>query len=267
MAPAPQPAPATAATFVGEPREAGPTVGGRELFRIVHEDARLLVLNKPAGLVCHPTKTDEWSSLVGRLRLYLGAEKSPRLIHRLDRETSGLVLAAKAPEVAGALGKLWESRAVRKTYLAVVRGAVAGDEGIVDAPLGRDEASAVAIKDCVRPDGAAARTQWRVLRRFHREEGDFSLVEAVPLTGRKHQIRLHLAHLGHPIVGDKLYGGDERLYLDLVEGRLTDEGRRRLLLPFQALHAARLEFEWDGQRWDFNAPPEEWLLEFVGGDF
>lgn len=230
----------------------------------MHEDEDLLVVSKPAGLVCHPTKTDEWSSLVGRLRLYLGTGVSARLVNRLDRETSGLVVAAKGAEAAGALGKCWESRAVRKTYLAIVRGHPSADAGVVEAPLGRDDLSVVAIKDCVRPDGLAARTEFRVLARFQRTEGDFSLLEVVPMTGRKHQIRLHLAHLGHPIVGDKIYGGNERHYLDLVEGRLGPEHLRQLLLPYQALHAARLEFEWAGRELDLQAPPEAWFTEFPG---
>ena len=246
--------------------ESSACLAGRELFRVVHEDDRLLVINKRAGLVCHPTKTDEWSSLVGRLRLYLGAGTSSRLINRLDRETSGLVLAAKTTDAAGALGKLWESRAVRKAYLAIVHGTVANDIGVVDAPLGKDDASPVAIKDCVRADGAAARTEFRVRQRFRRAEGDFSVLEVVPLTGRKHQIRLHLAHIGHPVVGDKIYGGDEQLYLALVAGRLGAEELRRLVLPYQALHAARLEFQWDGTRWDFAASPEDWFTAFASGE-
>lgn len=250
---------------MASPEPARATFAGRELFRVVFEDDRLLVLRKPAGLVCHPTKTDEWSSLVGRVRLYLGAHLAPRLIHRLDRETSGLVLAAKTTEVAGSLGKLWESRAVRKTYEALVRGHVAAESGVIAAPLGRDEASPVAIKDCVRADGAPAVTEYRVRARFERAEGAFTRLAVQPLTGRKHQLRIHLAHQGHPIVGDKLYGGDEQLYLALVEGRLGAEALSRLLLPYQALHAGRLEFTWDGRDWDFATPPEDWFQDFVAG--
>jgi 23S rRNA pseudouridine1911/1915/1917 synthase len=303
------------------------------LFAILHEDSGLLVVNKPAGLVCHPTKGDEFSSLISRARLYLngapapvlhsaratedqplGAAKrsedgpttsSPHLVNRLDRETSGIVIVAKNSEVAGELGKIWESRAVQKEYLAIVHGHVRDDHGLIDAPLGKDERSIVAVKDCVRPDGAPAQTEFWVERRFSRsdfpnyegmwndkflrhgggqiplsaacgEEGrgevapsairhppsSFSLLRLIPRTGRKHQIRIHLAHLGHPIVGDKLYGGDEDLYLALVENRLTPEQRARLILPNQALHARAVRFTWRGRPMEFCCEPEPWFAGF-----
>jgi 23S rRNA pseudouridine1911/1915/1917 synthase len=254
------------------------------LFQVIYEDADLLVVHKPADLVCHPTKGDEFSSLISRARIYfsgagrevLGAREGPepgtarpepRLVHRLDRETSGLVLIAKNAEAARELGKIWETRAVRKEYLAIVHGHVAAEHGIIDAPLGRDEASIVAIKDCVRPGGTPAQTEFSVEKRFSQPDGSaFSLLRLHPLTGRKHQIRIHLAHIGHPIVGDKIYGGDPDLYLALVERRLTEEQRRRLRLPHHALHAIRLQFEWRGQNYDFTTPPEPFFLQFISGE-
>src|SRR6185312_11837 len=111
--------------------------------------------------------------------------------------------------VARELRRIWESRLVRKEYWAIVHGHVAQGQGSIESPLGKDVASAIAIKDCVRADGAAARTDFTVERHFTRDGKEFSLVNVWPHTGRKHQIRIHLAHIGHAIVGDKLYGGDE----------------------------------------------------------
>ena len=223
-----------------------------DLFEVIYEDADLLVVNKPAGLVCHPTKTDERSSLIGRVRLHLGHGEG-RLVNRLDRETSGLVLVAKSSAVAGELGKLIESSAVEKFYRAIVHGFVARDEFSIDAPLGKDERSAVAIKDCVRPDGAATKTQVSVERRFTRAGREHSLLAIQPLHGRKHQIRIHLAHVGHPIVGDKIYGADEQIYLRFVVGALTEGDKETLLVSNHALHAERLQFQWRGRDWEFHA--------------
>jgi len=234
-----------------------------KLFDIIHEDAELLVINKPADLVCHPTKGDEYSSLISRVRLHLGADAQPHLVNRLDRETSGVTVVAKTAAVAGELGRLWETRAVEKEYVAIVHGHVREEHGLIDAPLGKDLASIVAIKDCVRADGAAAQTEFWLQQHFVRAEGEFSLLRLLPRTGRKHQIRIHLAHLGHPVVGDKIYGGDPDLYLALVERRLIDAQRTKLILPNHALHANALRFEWRGRAVEFRCEPERGFRDFV----
>src|SRR5438132_2374962 len=107
-------------------------------LNIIHEESQFLVVNKPAGLVCHPTKAGPESSLVGRLRLHLGAETVPRMINRLDRETSGLMVVAKSPAAAAEFGKLWMNGQVEKKYLALVHGQVDPPAGTIDAPLGAD---------------------------------------------------------------------------------------------------------------------------------
>lgn len=183
-------------------------------------------------------------------------------MNRLDRETSGVVLVAKGARVAGELGRLVAGPA-DKTYWAIVHGHLPDTELRVVAPLGKDVNSPVAIKDCVRHDGAAAETRVRVIRTFVNGEQKFTWAEVTPLTGRKHQIRIHLAHAGFPIVGDKLYGGDEQRYLRLVEGRLTNDDRRVLQMTSHALHARVLAFEWRGRAWRFEAEPGEEFLSFL----
>ena len=225
------------------------------LFDIVHEDEHLLVINKQADLVCHPTKDGPLSSLISRVRIYLGESIQPQLINRLDRETSGLVVVAKTPEAALRLRQSWEAGRVEKRYLAIVHGHFGSEAALIDAPLGKDEQSAVAIKDCVRPDGLPSRTEVRRLHAFSKDGRDFSLLEIRPETGRKHQIRIHLAHIGHPIVGDKIYGGNERFYLDFIEGKLGAAGKNALILENHALHAHRVTFPWPDDMVQFVASP------------
>ena len=205
------------------------------------------------------------SSLIGRVRLHLDNTEG-RLVNRLDRETSGVVLLAKGATVARELGNLLaRSAGVEKKYWAIVHGHLQGPQVVIDAPLGRDERSQVAIKDCVREDGAAARTTVEVVRHLAREGELFTWVDVTPATGRKHQIRIHLAHIGHPIVGDKIYGRDELIYLRFVTNTLTDADRRALVVEHHALHARSLAFEWRGRHWIFEAPIDDgWLAWSLG---
>ena len=230
---------------------------------IIFEDHDLLVVNKPADLVCHPSKTGPMSSLVGRVRLHLGEASEMHLINRLDRETSGVVLIAKNLPSARQLRAIWEQRQVVKEYWAIVHGHPARDHEFIDAPLGKDETSAVAIKDTIRPDGLPSQTEYWVKARFWRDEKPFSLLRVRPRTGRKHQIRIHLSARGHPLVGDKIYGSDEKLYLNFVTGRLASDQQETLLLPNHALHCFGVRLEWKKIKYIFFAALETELWKWV----
>ena len=235
-------------------------------MNVIHEDPALLVVHKPAGLVCHPTKGDAASSLIGRVRLHLGLDAEPQMVHRLDRETSGVMVFGKTEEASAELRRLWIAGFVTKEYLAIVHAHPDEDAGVIDGRLGKHHESGVSIRDQVRDDGAWARTRFRVIQRFIRPEGPFAVVRVWMDTGRKHQIRIHMAHVGHPLVGDKIYGGDDSLYLDFVQRRLSAEQKGRLLLANQALHAHRLWLPWEGVDRCFESPPEEGFRAFVNGD-
>ena len=223
------------------------------LVDVVFEDDRLLVVNKPADLVCHPSKNGPLSSLVGRVRSYLGRPEA-FMVNRLDRETSGLMLVAKDSPMAAQLHRAFLKKQVLKEYLAIVHGHVAGEHGIVDAPIGLATGREVVIRRGVEPDGQHAQTEWWTEARAER----FTMLRIRLHTGRAHQIRVHLAHIGHPVVGDKIYGGDERLYLKFIETGVTPALLEKLLLPRQALHARRLVVPYG------RPEPEEWTAPLPG---
>ena len=235
-----------------------------KLFEVIHEDEHLLVVNKPAGLVCHPTKGDEYSSLISRVRLYLGPDSHPHMVNRLDRETSGVVIIGKTQAAALALRRSWESRSVRKEYLAIVHGHIEEDNGVINAAIGKDPASEIAIKGAALSEGAASETEFRVEKRFTKDGKLFSMLQVFPRTGRKHQIRIHLAHIGHPIVGDKMYGGDEQRYLRFVKYAQTAGDFEALILPYHALHAERVSLQFNNADLSFAAPAEKWFRDFAG---
>ncbi|MCA8938384.1 MAG: RluA family pseudouridine synthase, partial [Planctomycetes bacterium] len=181
------------------------------------EDEFILVINKPPHLVVHPAGAYRYTTLLNALhKKYLGDKREvfeqdrvPRLVHRIDKETSGVLVAAFEREAHGILGKLFQvhSDAIEKEYIALVEGRIEWDEQDVEANIGIPDNDTIRIRRCVREDGQYARTTVKVLERF----AQFSLVRCKLHTGRQHQIRLHMQHLGHPLVGDHLYGVRDEL--------------------------------------------------------
>ena len=221
----------------------------RTAIPLVAEGADWLVVSKPAHLLVHPTRPDGTFTLLDALRGLLAFEMANggqvSLIHRLDRETSGALLVAKTAAAARQFSLDMMRGLIRKEYLALVWGWPEWDARTVDAPLlrqGERGPSAIWLKRTIHPDGAPARTRFETVRRFERGGGRFALVRAHPETGRLHQIRVHLAHTGHPVVGDKIYGPDEGCYLEFIDTGWTPALAGRLLMDRHALHAHRLTF-------------------------
>ncbi len=216
---------------------------------IIYEDEGLLVVSKPAHVLCHPSKYGPWSSLVGACRELLGAERL-HLVFRLDRETSGVVILARTPELGSRLQRAVAQRRVRKTYKAILTGRL-DEPRTVDLPIGPDPNSAFVARQWVLPDsGRVARTTFQPLS--FADGYTFARVDLH--TGRRHQIRVHASYIGHSILGDKLYGPDPSLMPEFIKHGFTDELRSQLILDRHALHASEIGFDADVLERRFVAP-------------
>jgi 23S rRNA pseudouridine1911/1915/1917 synthase len=222
---------------------------------ILYEDEAVIVIDKPPGMVVHPAAGNYSGTLVNALQFHcrilsgIGGVMRPGIVHRLDKGTSGLMVVAKSDEAHRHLSEQFNKRLVSKHYTALVHGNLREDEGIVDAPVGRHPVERKKMSTKSRR-GKEALTRWKVLERF----GAFTLLEAKIDTGRTHQIRVHLSSLGHPVVGDSVYGGSKRT----VEAPVMRAALKKL--SRQALHAGRLSFlhPVTGQEIMFESPlPED----------
>ncbi len=242
-------------------------------------------------------RTTLWKELRELLAFEIANDGQVSIVNRLDRETSGLVLVAKTSAAARRFGLLMQEHRLHKEYLAIVWGWPDWETNIVDAPMdrqGKHQRSAIWLKQMIHPKGVSALTEFRVETRFTRstsspspaasrlplpegeERGEgsakfkqpnsahaeekFALIRAIPKTGRTHQIRVHLASLGHPVVGDKIYGPNQALYLEFIETGWTAQLERELLLPRHALHSAKLAVN-DKMEWEIGLPTD--LARFV----
>jgi 23S rRNA pseudouridine1911/1915/1917 synthase len=189
------------------PAESAPEITPEDIaLDVIYQDEHLAAVNKPAGMVVHPAYGHESGTLVNALLSYwpqtvdVGGPDRAGIVHRLDKDTSGLILVAKSEDTHAALQRLFKRRQVKKTYLALVENHPSPRQGLIDAPIGRDKRHRKRM--AIVRSGREARTAYQVIRLFD----EHSLVELEPETGRTHQLRVHLAWLGHPVVGDQVYG-------------------------------------------------------------
>lgn len=240
-------------------------------FQILDETADWIVVNKPAPLQIHPSKPADrgytlWDGLKAMMSFELANGGQVSIINRLDRDTSGVVLVAKNTATARRFGKAMMRRQMQKTYLAIIHGWPSWEEQSVNAPIRRQGEvmdSVVWVKQMVHEGGAPCLSHFRVLHRWNNSGNPYCLIDASPHTGRMHQLRVHLAHLGYPIVGDKLYGSSESYYLEFMETGWTEKLKAKLLLRRHALHSHTLEVMDTCPPLQWKAPLPRDLVDFL----
>lgn len=211
---------------------------------VVYEDDYIIALNKHAGIICHPAHAEQTGTIANALAYYAnelshGSDPfRPGIVHRLDKNTTGIMLVAKTDEAHWRLGLQFEQRTIQKTYLALVQGRLQLDGDVIDAPIGVHptvrEKFSVMVRENKIDIAKSAVTYYEVAERFD----GYTLVKLFPKTGRTHQLRVHMSWLGHPIVGDTMYGGRP-----VSEYSITGDGSTDSIIPYQALHAWRISFK------------------------
>ena len=269
--------------ITGEPHPAPLKATAEEIpLDVIYEDADLAVINKPAGMMVHAgsgqnEEARNRGTLVNAL-LYrfkalsaTGGDLRPGIVHRLDKDTSGLIVVAKNDRTHAALAELFSSRQIKKTYIALVQGAVERARGTINSNVGRDPQRRTRMTTKPLGDARAAVSHYEVVRRLANRFGKFTLVRVRIETGRTHQIRVHMASIGHPVVGDTLYGGSGHLTDQVASQAATSKAARRkaeperLRLGRNFLHAAQLEFPHPrtGKLLQLEAPLPVELEEFL----
>ncbi len=239
-----------------------PTTPPPPLPDVLYEDERIIVANKPSGMLVHPAGDKFVWALIG---LFKTARPEGRLdlVHRIDRETSGAIILTKDKEANSFLKTKLANREVQKTYHAIVRGVPSWDVQDINEPIGIDEDSEVRLRRCVVEGGQHSHTTASVLKRMEH----FSLVECALHTGRTHQIRVHMEHVGFPLLGDKLYGQPDWVFLDYLKHRKTPRMQETVRFPRHCLHAAIIRFPHpDGGFKKIRAPLPNDMKSIVEGE-
>ena len=234
-------------------------------FDILHRDDKVMVIDKPAGLPVHMSARYYFNTLTRVV-----SERFPgegwQICHRLDRETSGVLVLARGRDAARVVKRAFERKLTRKQYVAIVHGVPKEPSFSIDLPLGLtdDPDAQIALRMVVRDGALPSLTEIDRSAVLVGPEGEFSVVRARPVTGRQHQIRAHLAAAGYPIVGDKLYAHGDAMFAAACDEELTDDDKRRLILPRHALHAERIELPHpSGDALAIEAPLPKVLTDFI----